>query len=74
MDGDTSGVQFEYSWEKKGSCEAEVIKDFSNSSYVLWTPPAIGDYVVSVAAKDIDGNIKTANKEVAVLHGGGREL
>lgn len=59
--GSQGELQFKYVWQKDNWKEWGVIKDFSGTSQISWTPPTVGKYQVIV---DIKANGITQSNSV----------
>ncbi len=60
--GNTDGLQYKYVWEKDNWKEWGVIRDFAESSSVVWeTPERAGTYHIYADVKDRDGEIRSVS-------------
>ncbi|XCP84215.1 triple tyrosine motif-containing protein [Roseburia hominis] len=65
--GETDGLQYKYVWQKNDWKEWGVIRDFSKNKNVTWYPKTPGIYKIYSNVKDIDGRVRTVEREYEVL-------
>lgn len=67
-EGDDSGLQFKFVWQKDNWKEWGVLQDFSNKNTVTWCPKSKGDYELIVDIQDRYGRCQSykINYEVRI--------
>ncbi len=67
ISGNGYGLQYKYVWMKDNWSEWGVIRDFSTSNQVSWTPQKEGVYQIYVNIKDLEGTVVTKTAEYEVV-------
>lgn len=68
IDGNGYGLQYKYVWMKDNWADWGVIRDFSESDEVTWTPKEEGVYQIYVNVKDLRGTVITKTVEYEVVN------
>lgn len=70
VDGDTSGLQYKFVWERDGWKEWGVLQEFSEKSTAEWTPKTTGKYTLHIDIKDKNGIMVTKYIDYEIVEKG----